>query len=668
MLGSISPGPNLSAFAASIAYDFIGGTEPEVQGSEPEPGVYHFRLTFHLDRPVRQDDWRVKVVPAFAPSFHWAPHLTPTDRHVIDQHSFRSPALIVRDDRRMLVLIPDLDLLGEGSQVRWYMDNDASRNELVLGMGESRVKEHVLYEKKPGASYAAGSVKVGFYLMVSDAPEALANPWRPVLRFLWERWGAPLYRTGAPLPAPLAPFVRYAYRWAFEHWERQVWQEFELNGIKVGAPAFIVNVTQSPDYPGPASERETRSIWNQAWFSSLRSAAGVFRYGRLMDDPDLIRRARLMKELALSAPQRSGFFPSVIATEMEQVRIGDALVHRSKGWDTAYWGNSDRNPLPDRRIKEAPYHIADMSWTALWMLRWYGELERDPRLLSYAVRYGDALIALQDALGFFPAWLDWHTLEPLEALRDSPETAVSVTFLLQLGEMTGQARYTQAALRAAEAVAEKVVPEGRWEDFETYWSCSGFGGKDHVGRKYARNKMYKQCNFSMFWAAEAFLACYRRTGEISYLRQGERCLDEMLMTQASWQPPYLHVDVLGGFGVMNADGEWNDSRQSLFAELILEYGRELGRTEYLERGLAALKASFVMMYCPENPKTKAQWEEAFPFFGERDYGFMMENYGHGGEVNERGTGMGEFTIFDWGNGAAAESYLRIKAHDPELDI
>ncbi|MNW58856.1 hypothetical protein D3C74_367410 [compost metagenome] len=75
-----------------------------------------------------------------------------------------------------------------------------------------------------------------------------------------------------------------------------------------------------------------------------------------------------------------------------------------------------------------------------------------------------------------------------------------------------------------------------------------------------------------------------------------------------------------------------------------------------------------MMYCPENPKTKAQWEEAFPFFGERDYGFMMENYGHGGEVNEQGVGMGEFTIFDWGNGAAAESYLRIKAHHPELDI
>jgi hypothetical protein len=41
-------------------------------------------------------------------------------------------------------------------------------------------------------------------------------------------------------------------------------------------------------------------------------------------------------------------------------------------------------------------------------------------------------------------------------------------------------------------------------------------------------------------------------------------------------------------------------------------------------------ASFALMYCPENPEVKARWEQAWPFFGEKDYGFMMENYGHGG--------------------------------------
>ena len=37
----------------------------------------------------------------------------------------------------------------------------------------------------------------------------------------------------------------------------------------------------------------------------------------------------------------------------------------------------------------------------------------------------------------------------------------------------------------------------------------------------------------------------------------------------------------------------------------------------------------------------------------------LENYGHGGRTNPAGEGMGEFTIYDWGNGAAAEAYNRI---------
>ena len=51
-----------------------------------------------------------------------------------------------------------------------------------------------------------------------------------------------------------------------------------------------------------------------------------------------------------------------------------------------------------------------------------------------------------------------------------------------------------------------------------------------------------------------------------------------------------------------------------------------------------------MMYCTENPQTKQQWEKVHPFFASEDYGFMMENYGHGGRTNPAGEGMGEFTI------------------------
>ena len=64
------------------------------------------------------------------------------------------------------------------------------------------------------------------------------------------------------------------------------------------------------------------------------------------------------------------------------------------------------------------------------MLRWHDELEPDPRLLAYAVRYADALVALQDEKDIFqPGWIR-DTLAPLDIIRESPETSLSVTFCL----------------------------------------------------------------------------------------------------------------------------------------------------------------------------------------------------------------------------------------------
>jgi hypothetical protein len=158
------------------------------------------------------------------------------------------------------------------------------------------------------------------------------------------------------------------------------------------------------------------------------------------------------------------------------------------------------------------------------------------------------------------------------------------------------------------------------------------------------------------------MEAYRVTNERAYLMKGQRVMDELLMWQAVWQPSFIYIHALGGFGVMNADAEWNDSRQSLFAELIMEYGKELDRKDYMERGISALKASFVMMYSPENIDTKEQWQRRWPFLGEKDYGFMMENYGHDGRTDSNGIGIGEFTIYDWGNGAAAEAVNRVIDH------
>ena len=650
---------SLKGFISDIAIDSLGNHRAEVTFEELEPGLAHISIVFDLTDSLRQDDWQVRITPAFDPDFHWSPHLTPTDNHIVAQHVFRSPALIVRSADRNLTVIPDLDRLAAGNPVEWYMDLDALSNMLTLGMGRYDVKEHVLFVRKNGAVYPPGKLEFGFYVLASSGQESVSNPFKDASEFIWEKWGAPLYSASKLDPGVLEKYVGHTYNWAFGSWREPVFQEFEMDGRKVGAPAFIVNTTQSPNFPGEINEREFRSVWNQAWFNSLRSASGLYRYAIRTNNSELKKYALMTKELALAFPQNRGFFQGLVATEMQQVEIDGAKYNRSKGWNTYYFGNSNRNPVT-WDAAQSPYHILDMSFTAWQMLQWYALLEKDERLLAYASEYGKALVDIQDERGFFPAWLDTETLKPIGVLDDSPESSMSVTFLLKLFELAGEEAFRNSALRAMDAIVGEIIDSGRWEDFETYWSCSRYGADTLVGRKVIRNNQFKQNTFSMYWTAEALLNCYETTGESHYLDQGIRVLDELLMYQAAWQPPYIYVRALGGFGVMNADGEWNDARQSLFAGLILRYARLLDREDYFQRGLAALFASFEMMYCPENESTRKQWEKAWPFFNEKDYGFMMENYGHGGFTGPEGIGIGEFTIYDWGNGAAAEAYNRIR--------
>ncbi len=656
----------LKTFVEKIQATEIGNAQAAIKFRQINNELMHVQVKWETAQNVKQNRVCIELFPAFDATFHWAPHLTPENEHIIAQHVFRAPALIFKNDENYLAMVPDLDLLQKGSPAPWFLDMDARQNKMELGMSQSKVTEHVLFAAAPGAWFPKGEAQLSFYLMYSQSAEDLQNPWRRPLEFMWSLWGKPLFSQGEPMKqADLLPYVEQTYTWAFQNWRKAVWQQFELEGKQVGAPVFIVNTTQSPNYHGPVNEREFRSIWNQAWFSSIRSATGLYRFARRTQNDSLRQKALLTKELALSFPQRSGFFPSVIATEMEWVEENGQLHHRSKGWETRNFGNSNRNPYTSNP-RLAPYHIADMSFTASWMLDWYNELEKDERLLKYVQRYADALITIQDQDGFFPAWLSLVDLSSMPHLLQSPETSASATLLFKLYNITKKQEYLDAAVQAVKAVNQKVIPVGQWEDFETYWSCSRYGADHLVGRKVERNNMFKQNTFSIFWTAEALFNAWEATGDRGYLRQGQAVLDELLMAQALWQPPFMAIRTLGGFGVMNADGEWNDARQSLFAEMIIRYGVALNKPEYLERGIAALKASFTMMYTPLNPQTLVQWEKRWPFFGEADYGFMMENYGHEGRTDASGLGIGEFTIYDWGNGAAAEAWNRIKDRYPDL--
>jgi hypothetical protein len=91
--------------------------------------------------------------------------------------------------------------------------------------------------------------------------------------------------------------------------------------------------------------------------------------------------------------------------------------------------------------------------------------------------------------------------------------------------------------------------------------------------------------------------------------------------------------LLGGFTTQNSDAEWSDARQSQCGNILLDYYRATGNVEYLQRGVAALRAQF-----PISPS---------------------ENWAHQGYGGKAGV-----SSFHWGTGSGLagieieEDYLR----------
>ncbi len=345
LLASFEKEPILSIASPVIEEAGPAAGRPQISVTPAEDGWVRVAFSWSLPSEVRRDELSIPMRRSQKADFWWAPHLAPEEGFVIAQHVFRSPALISRQGKVVVSIVPDLDLVGRGEGIPWFMDFDARTGESRIGLSLTEIPVHVLFRKIPGMKIAPGRLELAFFLEVHRDGEDLGDPWAAASRFLWRRWAKPLSDAGEPVQAPLEAYIRRTYDWAFSSWGDSVWQEFDLDGRRVGAPQFIVNVSQSPNHPGPWFQREFLSIWNQAWFSSLRSASGLYRYARRAGRDDLLAKVRLTKELALAAPQRDGLFPSVLRTDNVEVEIDGRKLARPKAWDSATWTNSDRCPV-----------------------------------------------------------------------------------------------------------------------------------------------------------------------------------------------------------------------------------------------------------------------------------------------------------------------------------
>jgi hypothetical protein len=184
-----------------------------------------------------------------------------------------------------------------------------------------------------------------------------------------------------------------------------------------------------------------------------------------------------------------------------------------------------------------------------------------------------------------------------------------------------EASLVAAVERSAEFLESEVMREQRYQDFETFYSCSAkpLDFRDH------RTGILPQNSYGLYWTAEAMLGAHKLTGDAHYLELACEATDLLSLYQQIWSPPFLSLEAFGGFGVMNTDAEWSDARQSLFAPFYFEMHDQTGVAEYLERGRAALQASFVLACVPEHERLNPKGFNLHP------PGIMPENYGHGGQ-------------------------------------
>ena len=541
-----------------------------------------------------------------APDFIWTPQLRPDTNDVIGDHTFRSPGLMLQTGSSFAALIPEVDLIQPWRSIETAADLQVPADTAPFfsyGAMNWRTRSHVFYTHSREMTTLLNDSRFSYgYLLYLRADAPVREGFRDIVRLDWERWGRNNLLGGhGPQAEPLSAYVRKAWN---EYLPRILLQRtYAGKNIALLKQERLAWSNKLP----PEADND---CWFNVWFNALRTAYGMELHARLTKDSSLERRAQEVLTLALAAPQRDGIAPSIFYFDS----TGGHWVN-DHGWGGIDGGRN--------------YAMFHNAWTNTWLLAWADLLpERRDEIVSYARRFGEFLLREQQSTGVIPSWYDPVDLHPVPTFRDeNAETGGAALFLAELYRRTREPRYRDAAERAAAYLIRDILPQQKWFDFETFFSCT----RKPVGFFDSFTQQHPQNTLSMHQAAEMFLALWQTTGKEKYLAQGRSVLDYLCLYQQVWSPPWLSRELFGGFGVQNTDGEWSDARQGYFAVTLMRYYEATGEREYCERAVAALRAMFSLFESPASPRT-------------------AENYAH--SAIDR---LGGVTGIHWGTGSCVTS-------------
>lgn len=538
----------------------------------------------------------------------------------IPDAQYKAPLILVQSGRRALGIVPDVlsltrDMLQRSNHA---LDLAASAAPVLLvGFIPARQAFHSVYREDLGRVWRAdGPIENSYYIYLSAEAE-LREAYREAVRFHWEELGRKEMEVAAAAQAGTDPQYKQCGVW--DDWRRAIWdRESPKNWLSFTLPdGSTGGAVRMMRWGAPRP-----SVYLGAWFNSLRTAYGMALYARRTGKPELMNLAGQTLRMALEAPGAGGAFQAI-------------AVPRADG-GPADWaaGDGSGGSTADGFLG------FDMSWTGYWMLRWRAAgLPGAEGIVVRCARLAAFLIARQQPDGMLPTRFDRSGgVEMGAAKMVQAETAPVVLFLLELYKASHQSAYLSAARKGLAFLDREVIPRRKWYDFETFWSCS-----PRLIAFDSRTRQWPANDLALIHATAAYLAAYQLTRERAYLDRGEALVDYLLLYQQSWTNPVLEgltgpAMLLGGFTTQNSDAEWSDARQSLAGNVLIDYYRAMGKAEYLERGVEALRAQF-----PVSPS---------------------ENWAHGGYGAKAGV-----SSFHWGSGSGMagieidEEYLRDAVFD-----
>lgn len=546
--------------------------------------------------------------------FAWTPNLRPEGDLVVGDHVFRAPSTILIKNGAWAALIPDLDSLASVKREHTMSaDLDLEAEELPVfsyGLKAYQPVSHTYYRHWGSMLFERPAGTVNYtYEILAGGDGKIPEVTRKVTSYIWNKYASKYEKSVLPQTIPFSSYGDYSYPTLFKTGE---FEEFEIDGRKSGGFKALND--------GGYFRRPEHVLLNQAWYNNMRSSYGLYHFGRKSNNGLWQKRAEMIRRWTLSAPQSYGLFPAMYDFDKHE-----------------WWGSIPRLNGGRNRIE-----CVNAAWTSVWLLWWSRDFGADAASMNHVKRLADFFVEEQLPSGAIPAWFDMspdgaNRPAAVETLKESAETAGSAMLLGELAVRGNEPRYTEALKRASKFLIREVIPDMKYWDFETFWSCSW----KPLDMKDPHTGILPQNTFSAYWTAHTLLRAYEVTMQKEYLDSAVQVLDVLNFYQQVWNPSWLTLYAFGGFGVMNTDGEWNDARQAVFAPIYLDAYKLTGEPEYFRRGIAALRASFTLMAVPENKEVSPDTWNAFPL------GLCPENFAHAGY-----NGTSARSDSDWGEAGA----------------